>query len=316
VGKKKPPQANPTTRYGTRSQFYSDLENDWMNNQKQQKAKDDSTFDDLWGRYSNFADTGGWSPERIASIDDNIRGFKDFGRTGGLDEESIRRFRGGGVFDDLIKTGGYSEGDLANIRGRAASNVPSFYENLKNNLSTQNNAQGGYSPGYSYQNAKLARDASRETSNSIRDSEIGIADSVRSGRLAGATGMSGAENSLQSLRTRNMLAGLGGANDAEMGLMSSINSGKLAGLGGLRGLRTDETQSERQMRDLLQLFGLNDQNAANYFGNENQKKPSAWWNLLALIPAAYDAYKNRARGGFGGGFGGPRTYPDWTGGGY
>jgi hypothetical protein len=188
------------------------------------------------GFYDEFARTGGWDPARIASMDENIAGFKNIGRWGAGSPEDAFRLRGGGVYDEFSKTGGLSEGDRANIRDRSTSQIPAFYDSLKNTLMTQNNAQGGINPGFTSQMSKLARERGQESVNAAKDAELGIMQQVNEGRKWGTEGMTRSEQAI----VQNMLAGLGGASDTEMGMMNSINQGRMFGTEGLAGLDRDK----------------------------------------------------------------------------
>lgn len=86
---------------------------------------------------------------------------------------------------DFSETGGYSDGDVANIRERAISPIRSIYDSANRNLLRQKNLQGGYSPNLPAAQAKMARESSNLISGRTTDANAQIAQMVQSGKLAG-----------------------------------------------------------------------------------------------------------------------------------
>lgn len=249
--------------YRTDKQKYADLENLLRTRYGEDKTKNDALYRDVLSGYESYFPTGGIDPGAISNIRGDISGLRELGRTGGLNEEAIARYRGGGVYDEFAKTGGYSEGDISNIRSRSNSVIPSMYASLKDELHRQNTAQGGYSPGYTYGLAKSGRDAYRAGAGQALDTEIGIKDKVNSGRQWGATGMTTSENALQTLRTGNMYRGMTGAGAMEQGLEESIRSGRQYGQSGKAGLYAGERENELAMLGYqLKVQGMSDEQLA------------------------------------------------------
>src|SRR5690606_16860196 len=174
-----------------------------------------------------IAKDGGWSPERIASMDENIRGFKEFGRTGGLDADAINRMRGGGVFSEFQQTGGFSPEDIANIRARANSTLPAYYDAVRQGQNRMASIQGGNPAAQSAMALRLARDQAKAMREQSLDTELGISDRIREGRQWGAEGGAMAEAALQQLLSSNKLAGLRGASDVEAAMLNSIAQNRL-----------------------------------------------------------------------------------------
>lgn len=218
-------------------------------------ASGDPRFKEVENQYRDFSTTGGWSPERTASMQGNINAFKDISRTGGVDEEGKNRMRGNGVFDEFQRTGGYSEGDKANIRSRATSVIPAMYSRLRDEAGRMSSVQGGYGPGKVAMMSRLARQNASGLSDASRDAELGIMDKVNQGRQWGTEGMSNAEGNLQGLMSRNKLTSLTGAADTEMGMVNSINQGKMYGTSGIGGLAENDRQAAAQAAALAQSAG-------------------------------------------------------------
>jgi hypothetical protein len=182
-------------------------------------AQGNKAIDDSEASYRNFISSGGWDPNRVASMDQNIQGLKDFGKTGGLSDADVSRMQGGGVYDEFAKTGGLSAGDRANIRSRATSTIPQFYQNMKDQANAQAATQGGYGPGQSALMARFGRGQAAAGADASLNAELGITDKVNAGRLSGAAGMASTGKDIASLRTGNQLAGLTGAGGLEQGLL-------------------------------------------------------------------------------------------------
>jgi len=183
---------------------------------------DQGRFNQFQGNLLDIGGSGGWSPERMASMDQNIQGFKDIAKTGGVDDAAQARIRGGGVYDEFSKTGGLSEQDRGNIRSRATSTIPGFYSQMKADAARGATVQGGYGPGQAALASRLSRQAAGAGADASLNAELGITDQVNKGRQWGAQGMTSSEQGLQSLMSQNRLSGLTGASNTEAGMLNSI----------------------------------------------------------------------------------------------
>lgn len=224
-------------------------------------------FNPIAAGYGELGKTGGYSPERQASIMENVAGLKDLGKTGGFDPTSTNRIRGLGVYDEAANTGLFSDSDKANIRAKALSPISSYASNTRDQLAQQRSVQGGYAPGFDAAGRALRRDTARNISGVSLDAELGIKDRVNANRLAGAGGASNSEGNYQGLRTGNMLQGLLGAGNQEMGLQNSINSTRLAGLGG--GLNTQNSIADVNTGNANRNLSAGEFNIGNQIGQED-----------------------------------------------
>src|SRR5215471_19290429 len=86
---------------------------DFMNKGSGVSSAANKAINDTEAGYRGFMQTGGWDDARVKSMDENIAGLKQFGKTGGLSADDINRMQGGGVYDEFAKTGGLSEADRA-----------------------------------------------------------------------------------------------------------------------------------------------------------------------------------------------------------
>jgi hypothetical protein len=198
-----------------------------------------SNFDPIYSGFGSIAASGGYSPESRASLGSNIAGLKNIGATGGLDANAMNRMRGGGVYDEAAANGLYSPEAQANIKRQALSPISAYRTNMGDELARRRSVQGGYTPGFDATNRALSRDTSRQIADTSLNANVMLQDKINANRMAGASGMAGAETGLQGLRTGNMLSGLTSAGNQEMAMNNSIAGNQLAGLGGMRGTASD-----------------------------------------------------------------------------
>lgn len=233
---------------------FGDVENSYRNFMSG-GGVDTGKFNQFQGALGEVAGNGGWGADRIASMDQNIKGFKDIARTGGVDAEGQNRMRGGGVFDEFAKTGGYSDGDISNIRSRANSVIPAYYDVAKTEAGRQASVQGGYGPGQSALMARMSRDQSRGAASTALDAELGIKDKVNSGRQWGGQGMAQSEGALQGLMSNNRMGALTGASQTEANMVNSI-AGNRIGAGSAGGSNEIGMQGTIQKGKMFGTQGL------------------------------------------------------------
>jgi len=172
------------------------------------------------------------------TFDEAERAYKDmdqatakrFAETGGLENADLDRWRGGGVYDEFGKTGGYSDVDKANIRSRAISPIGSFAAGERDEMARRRSVQGGYTPGFDASQRALKRDTARNIADTSLDAEIGIQENVNKGRQWGAEGMSRTEGEIETLRTQNQLEGsrqVAQIQQAVAGGMMSASQGRM-----------------------------------------------------------------------------------------
>jgi hypothetical protein len=91
-------------------------------------------------------------------------------------------------YKDLAATGGYSSGDIANIRERGISPIRSAYAGAVRDIDRQKGLQGGYAPGYAAVRSRLTRGLSESLAKGSTDVNAGIAEMVARGKQAGLAG--------------------------------------------------------------------------------------------------------------------------------
>lgn len=201
-------------------------------------------------KYNAIYDTGGFDPSDLEGINRDIGSLEEYAKGGSVSEADRARIRGGGVYDEASKTGLWSDPEKADFRARAGSVLPAFYDAVKNEFSRQNTAQGGYNPGYTYQNAKLARDASRQSAAANLEAETTLADSIRKNRQWGAEGMTSSEMALQGLLDNIFRGSTTAALSARTGIADSKAKNRLAATSGLSQVNQDKLNAAQGIGSL------------------------------------------------------------------
>lgn len=192
-------------------------------------------YSPIMSGYMGLAGDGGYSDESKANIGGDISGLREMGRTGGIDDASAARMRGGGVYDDMAKTGGYTDSQKADMMHQSVNSIQSGQKNTQNALNNRKVVQGGFSPGFDAASNNLRRTSAQDSANAALNARVGIQEQVNQNKITGAGGMSNSENALDTLKTGNQYRGLMGASSQEMGMNNSIAGNKLSALGGARG---------------------------------------------------------------------------------
>jgi len=193
-------------------------------------------------------------------------GYGDFAKTGGISNESRDRIRGNGVFDEFARTGGVSDADAANMRARGIAPISSFYGNLKNQMARRQGVTGGYGAGYDSVGSKMARDSAIAGAGAARDTELGLSETIRSGRMQGANALSGAEGTYAGMMQQGRLAGLGGLTDigkfgyqGREGIAAkaqSIANANRSAASSASNANRSNAMAEQKYRDQMRLAGL------------------------------------------------------------
>jgi len=102
-------------------------------------------------------------------------------------------FKSYGGYEEFSKTGGFSEGDIANMRARGVAPVRAAYANAEREVGRQRSLQGGYAPNAIAAQVKMAREQGQGMADAMQGVEAGLAQQRQQGRLAGLGGMSNIE---------------------------------------------------------------------------------------------------------------------------
>jgi len=201
----------------------------------------DPRFGTVESDFNKYRETGGLDPTKQAGVEDSIAKLKGLG----YDQTTIDRMRGGGVYDEFAKTGGYTDQQKTDLRARATSAIPSMYGRMRDEANRASAVQGGYGPGKMALMARMSREGAGAMADASRNAEIDIGERVNANRLAGAGGMASSEGNLASLRGQTLQSAMGG----EMGLAESIRSGKQYGTSGIANLAENDRSYAAQRAD-------------------------------------------------------------------
>lgn len=316
-----------------------------------------ATRDATTGGYKNFADTGGFTPETLARLrgavnnqdfldarsrfqglgnvnvarDPNLTALSQEG--GGWNPESLSTVRGG--YGELAKTGGWSPEDISRFRRQTADIPSATFGAMGRNLQNQARVQG-IGPGYTSQTRNLMRDKQTAIDTAMRQGNIGLAESIRQGKLAGLGGLGttessiagtrlgaagqlqGASNLEAQLRQQGAIAGaeglmgLGNLNlGNEWAIQNATTGNQLAGLGGMAGMyQATPGAYNAATSQLLQSQGLQAGTQGNLIQQHMQNNPnvSAWDRAMQVAGLGAGALKGLGGFGIPGGGGGGGGY--------
>jgi len=183
----------------------------------QARDKGRKIADRQYGVYDEILDNkyAGRSVERGAGMGGggNLRGYEDYFKNfgGGIDETAQNRIRGGGKYDEYSRTGGFNPAQETDFINRATGAVPKFYEAIQNDMDRMKGVQGGYSPGFDAQSAKIAREKTQAGQDAILNANVDLKNIKDANTRWGTEGMTASETGLQDMLTRNKLQSMGSA---------------------------------------------------------------------------------------------------------
>lgn len=201
-------------------------------------------------------------------------------------------------YQNFADTGGFSPQDVQNIRARMIAPIRSIYSGANRDVDRQRRLQHGYSPNYTAAKAKMAREQAYSTADATTNAEAQIAEMIRSGKLAGLsglsqTGLAGRGQNLQSLGTQSGLysasPGLAGTfgnqalaasgQDIDIQrLRQALDQQKVANQLGVAGVPSDFQQALGYGGEIMNLLG---QGASAASGTD-------WGSIFGKKPPAFD----------------------------
>lgn len=218
---------------------------DQENNTQTNMNRDDSATQASIGKMAGRDYSTNYVPNQSGSNS----AFQQFGQTGGIDESKLgggnatfndqmnnqdiaNNYRANGTYADFAKTGGMSDKDISNVRGRISSQVPAYYDAMKQQSAQANAAAGGYNPGAAAaMAARNARGQAGASADAVRSGEIDLRNTINQGKMFGATGMTNAEGAYQGMRQ-----GAATNLDADQArTQGMVQQGKMFGATGLQG---------------------------------------------------------------------------------
>jgi hypothetical protein len=231
-------------------------------------------FDEAMSGYRRFSQEG-------FGINPQARGvYSEFARTGGMSPENLARMRGKGVFDEFARTGGLSETDVANLRSRGSATIPSFFQGVRDELTRGRALQGGYAPGYDAQMAATVRDQSQAGQRAALETETGITDIRNRGRMWGAGSLSAAEQAIVDALQRGRLSGAAGLQGQDE-FSAGMNLQGARGMTDLYGM----TPGEVALYENLALRGMQGRGdeTSRLLGLDASYHPNVtWWERFGM----------------------------------
>lgn len=199
----------------------------WMNRRPPEDKKKMNTYpasilqagqdyDDLMSRYRDFLGLSKNSGNMLRSQYEGLL----------KEKEDPRLTRALNDFGVLSRTGGYSEGDKADIRERGISPIRAVYSNAMQNVTRQKAIQGGYSPNYAASMAKMSRELSQNLSDATTNVNAGIAQNVAQNKLSATPQYAGLLQQQQQGKFNSL--------NALQALYGMQGNQQLAALGGMR----------------------------------------------------------------------------------
>ena len=187
---------------------------------------------------------------------------------------------------DISQTGGYSAGDISDLRSRGVSPIRSVYANAQRDINRQRAISGSTGANYSALKARMAREMSDRIAQQVSDVNAGIAERVAQNKVGVAGQLAGITANEQSERNKYGMANTDILNQASMFNLKRGDErmgNQLQAVEGMRGLYGTTPA-------LSALFGNQALNAAQLQNQINQQNMN---NGLQII-------SKRMRGPIGG----------------
>lgn len=170
---------------------------DQYQNEERQRYGDFNKF--LEGIFGGAYGQGNdWMNDSYGKLNDVFGQYGNAARTGFGDEYRSRSF-----YDELMKTGGFTDKDKQEFRARAEAPTVGMYDTLKDAMATQSNINP-YNVGFGGQMAKLARQKGQEITAADLGAETNLDQMIREGRLAGAAGETGIAGAINANKFQGM----------------------------------------------------------------------------------------------------------------
>jgi len=169
--------------------------------------------------------TKSYNPATTTAASYNPESFK-YSQSGDL-TSAIANLKG------LSETGGYSEGDKANITARGIAPIRAVYGNAQNDLSRQRALTGGYSPNYGAVSSKMAREMADQLSAKTTDVAAVLGQNIAQNKLTIAPTYANATAGQSDLANQIGLANTGAINTANATNSAAVNAANAANMGAI-----------------------------------------------------------------------------------
>ncbi len=300
-------QSGPTPLEAEYTPISQNFQNQYQNVANQQMQH----YTDLMGGYRDWRDKS--ITPTIAAINARTPRPFTFERVNyERDPETFGRAISG--YTDFANTGGYSPQDIQELRARGISPIRAAYGNAMMQLDRQRSLQGGYSPNFTAATAQMQRELPQQLSDATTNVNAQLAEAIRSGKLAGLSGLTGiggdeggwkmnaalanqgADLQAQNLTEQALSAKEGRQLQAQQLLGSSLDMER--GLYGTSpgAAATFGDQAQRAYQQRLALEQLRGQLGSNYVDNQIRLLQSIdtggkpWWQTAINVAGAAAPY--------------------------
>jgi len=180
---------------------------------------------------------GGFDADKLNQIYGNIDQLTDYGKTGGITDSDVSNVNRQPLLD-FEQNGGYDDNARAMVRAKSAASSPAYFGAMKDNMQRMrgitNNLAGAGKVDF-----KLARQQAQQQGQDRLNAEIGLNDSIRTGRMDASKFLSGQNLQLAGLRSGNQINAANLAAGQGTDLQKAITANQLSGLGGLASSQTN-----------------------------------------------------------------------------
>lgn len=165
-----------------------------------------------------------------------------------------------GNLSSLAQTGGYSSGDVSNLRARAISPIRAVYANAMRGLDRQRSLTGGYSPGYGAASTKMAREQSEQIGGATTNVNAQLAQMIAQGKQQAAPQYASfaGEEANRALSQKNRIS--------DLTLAGTRGMADTVGLQRQQEL-DDQNRQNEALRGMTSIYGTTPA-LANMFGNQ------------------------------------------------
>ena len=211
--------------------------------------------------------TGGFNADQLNQIYGNIGQLTNIGQTGGITDEDKSNINRQSILDQEA-TGGYSDQDKALIRAKSAASSPAYFSALKDNLQRQRGVSGNLANAGAV-DFKTARQSAQQQASDRINAEIGLQESIRTGKQQAGDFLSQQGLSLAGLRTANEMAAAKDAAAQGTSTQQAITANQLQGLQGLQTSQTGLGQWGLGQAGGLDQFGLTKAGGLDQYAETN-----------------------------------------------
>lgn len=311
MGKKKTPNPTATDIYNKASTAYTNtqqptqtenemvpISQNFMNNYNSAVTGDKETYGNIMKGFGDYANNAKFNFERVAA-----KRPDELNESYGYLREAMPGYR------EFAKTGGYSPQDIQELRARGMAPIRSSYGNTMMEMDRARSLGGNAgAPNYIAAASRAQRELPGQMADAMTGVNANLADSIRQGKLAGLSGISGIGSTMGGLSSdeagRTLQADLAnqGADLQTQGMRDAAQRFGLSGQAGLYG--TTPGMSSMFGNQALSAYGQRAgmEQARNQFGlglldaqmrsqqNQFDQKGMPWWKTALSVAGTVAPY--------------------------